>query len=179
MKAQDTKSNSTMPISPTKRLVRDKFALLAKVGRLKREVSQLREEVKFYSSSATELAAVSVEQLGVLQPLAEAVGEAELKMEVAVITSRHLLWMRKLLKHWPSDSECQQKLLALLESEGPQRLMASTPDGYATLSTGLILNNVAQIIEATRELPRRASSHSTTRTQSASAGTASVDQVPF
>lgn len=141
------------------KVVRDKFALLAKVGRQKREASQLRDEVTFYSSSVTELAAVSVEQLAVLQDLADRVDSPQLKAAVADITSRHLIWMRKLLKHWPKDLECQQKLLGLLESGGPQRLMASTPEGYATLSTGLILSNVERIIEATRERRQRASSH--------------------
>lgn len=163
MKVQSTKSNSTTQDSATAKVVRDKFVLLAKVGRQKREASQLHDEVTFYSSSVTELAAVSVDQLGVLQDLADRVDSPQLKAAVAEITSRHLIWMRKLLKHWPKNSECQQKLLALLESDGPQQLMAFTPDGYATLSTGLILGNVERIIVATREQRRRASSLSTER----------------
>lgn len=163
MKVPSTKLSSTTPDSAMEKVVRAKFALLAKVGRQKREASLLRDEVTFYSSSVTALAAVSVEQLGVLQDLADRVDSPQLKAAVADITSRHLIWMRKLLKHWPNDSECQQKLSELLESDGPQRLMASTPEGYATLSTGLILGNVERIIVATRERRRRASSPSTAK----------------
>jgi hypothetical protein len=66
---------------------RARFALLAKVGHLKKGASQLHEEADFYSTIVTELLALSTEQLQLLEQLEQETPRKELKEKLVVITS--------------------------------------------------------------------------------------------
>lgn len=140
------------------RLIREKFALLAKVGQRKREALAYQEAEEFYFTTATEALALSGELLVVLH---EAVGEwsPEWQALVADQTSRYHLLLRNLLSFWPKNSDSQDRLLNLLNSDGLERFLETTPEGYISLSSDQIIENVERIIEATRaELEQKQSS---------------------
>jgi hypothetical protein len=128
------------------RLVRDKFALLARVGVRKREALASQEEAEFYYSIVTELLALSGDLLEFLQK-AETKAPS-LRGYVTENTSRYHALIKRLLNHWPSSTASRNRALNLLDSDGLARVLAPTPDGYVSLSSDLILENVARAIEA-------------------------------
>jgi hypothetical protein len=128
-------------------LVRDKFALLAKVGVQKRRASRFQDETEFYYTTATELLAISGDLLDLLQRLEPE--HPELKGLLSDHTSRYHRSIRRLLGFWGKDIESQERSLKLLDSDGLARVLADTPDGYVSLSSDLILRNVERAIEAT------------------------------
>lgn len=157
-----------------KKLKRDKFALLAKVGHRKREVSLLQDEADFYCGSAIGLHALLADQQQLLEMLAEATGNPHLKGRVADFISRHNQLIRPLLNFWPSGSESQQRLLSLLGSDGLAKVMESTREGYVSLSTTQVLRNVELAIEATKDSSRKTSSSYGMKTASQAVGIAGV-----
>lgn len=164
-----TRSNSTTRDSRMERLVRDKFALLARVGHQKRKALASLEEMEFYYGIATELLALLVEAVELLQVVEKA--EPALSKHVGTITSRQHHLIRKILRYWPPGTESQERILNLLDLDGLEKVLGTTPDGYVTLSGGLILENVARIIGATREQAQNQSSGSEAQTTSHRAGT--------
>jgi hypothetical protein len=148
MTNRDMKSSKSLWDLERKRLVRDKFALLAMVGRRKREALASQEEAEFYYSIVTELLALSGDVLEFLQR-AETKAPS-LKGYVAENTSRYHDLIQRLLQFWPTSSASKERALNLLDSDGLERVLASTPDGYVSLSTDLILANVERAIEAIR-----------------------------
>lgn len=142
-------SKKTMPTLTRERLLRDKFALLAKVGHNKRKASAYQDEAEFYFTTATESLAILGELLDFLQSLEKK--DSRLAPFVAKHTSKQHHLIRTLLSYWPKNSDSQERLLTLLDSDGLVTMLDTTPDGYSTLSTDLILENVARCIAATSE----------------------------
>lgn len=138
---------------PTEKLRRDKFALLAKVGHLKRVASRSAEETEFYYTTATEALALLAEALRQLASIEREAGSRN--PGLVDITSRHHHLIRRLSSYWPQNSESQQRILNLLESDGLATVMGVTSDGYASLSSDLILENVARAIEVMKERNQR------------------------
>jgi len=147
----DTKSSLKTPIYKTEKLVRDKFALLAMVGHRKRKALAYREAEEFYSTIVSEQHATLVELLVVLKSLAEVV--PALNEVVTKHTSVLHRLTRMMLNFWPKNLDSQATLLSLLGSKELRPLLAYTPDGYVSLSTDLILDNVERAIGATAEQP--------------------------
>lgn len=147
-------SSSNSPDSEKTRLVRDKFALLARVGRLKRAALTLHEEADFYSTSATDLAAQLADVLEFLQIMEEHAPK-HLTPFVAESTSRFHNSIRQLLRFSPPSSESTERYWKVLGSAGLEKVLATTPDGYVSLSTDLILKNVERSIAATKESNQR------------------------
>lgn len=159
---ETTSSLATLTSEMTKHK-RARFALLARVGRQKKEVSQLREETEFYFGIATDLLALSTELVEFLQR-AEATAPG-LKAYNAVSTSRLHHSIKRLLRSYPSDSDLQKKWLSTLTSDGLATMVGVTADGYLSLSSTQVVNNVARVIEATKERRRKTSSASATTTR--------------
>lgn len=153
MTALATKSSATTDTSEKENLKRAKFALLAMVGRHKRQASRFQEETEFYCGIVTDLLALSMEQNRLVQKLADKA--PGLKAISAEHTSELHRLVYRIHGFWPSDGESQQRLLDLLASPGLEMVQGTTPDGYLSLSTDLILDNVARVIEATSEQPRK------------------------
>ncbi len=165
MSKRSGKSSKNSRDLETRKLVRDKFALLAMVGRVKKEVSPLHEEADFYSSFVTEQVALSADLLDLLQEIEQQVNSPETSEIVADLTSQYHRSIRQLLNFWPPHTESQERYLSLLASDGLEKVLATTPDGYVSLSTDRILKNVERVIEATKkELNQKQSSNSTTET---------------
>jgi hypothetical protein len=135
-----------MTILEREKLVRDKFALLAKVGVQKRRASQCHRETEYYCGIATEALAVLRDAVDTLQ----SPDPIHLK-SVAKITSRQHHLTRRLLGFWPQNLESQNLHSDLLTSPGLETTLGETEDGYLTLSSGPILKNVERIIAATKE----------------------------
>lgn len=172
MTATSTNSNSiTLGVSGKKRPVRGRFALLVRGARHRKEVSQLHEEAEFYCGSAIELHALLVDQSTFLEQLATATSHPTLKAVVGGFMSRHNQLIKQLLNFWPPDLESQQRVVALLVSDGLARVTESTPEGYLSLSTGRILKSVELAIEATKGRAPRTSSSYEMKTASVPRGT--------
>ena len=152
-------SNLNTPLSKKDNRSRE-FALLAMVGQRKREASAYQEAEEHYYTVATELHANLTGLLSLLQPLAER--HAALRPLVAEHTSRLHHSTRSMLNYWSKNSDSQERVLNLLDSDGLKQMLGSTPDGYVCLSTDLILENVARAIGATKEEIQSPSSDSTT-----------------
>lgn len=147
MTALATRSSPTTATSEKESLKRAKFALLAMVGRHKRQASRFQEETEFYCGIVTELLALSVVQNQLVQEIADRA--PRLKGLSSEHTSQLHNLVRKIHDFWPSDGESQQRLLELLASPGLEMVQGTTPDGYLSLSTDLILANVERAIAAT------------------------------
>ena len=148
MTSKGTKSNKNSWDLERKRLVRDKFALLAKVGVRKREALASQEEAEFYSTIVTELLALSGDLLEFLQRAEQKA--PSLRGYVAENTSRYHDLIQRLLSYYPQSLASRERALNLLDSDGLERVLATTPDGYVSLSSDLILENVERAIEAIR-----------------------------
>lgn len=135
--------------------MRAKFALLAQVGRLKKEVSAYQEAEEVYSGIVTELLAVSTGLVLLLQDLDKRA--PVLKPASVHYTSRLHRLLKRLLNFCPQATDSQERLLNLLSSDGLGTMLDVTGDGYLSLSTGQILANVERAIEASREQTRRQS----------------------
>lgn len=145
----NTKSSKSSPTLKKESLVRDKFALLAMVGRRKREALAYHEAEEFYSTIVSEQHANLAALLSSLRPLAErSPALAEL---LSFHTSRLHHSTKKLLSYWPKNTASQETLWNLLASEELSQTLATTPDGYVSLSTDQILDNVVLAIGATQE----------------------------
>lgn len=138
----------TMPTLTRERLLRDKFALLARVGHNKRKASAYQDEAEFYFTAATESLAILGELLDFLQKAEQK--DPRLAPFVAKHTSRQHHLIKSLLRYWPKNSDSQERLLTLLDSDGLAATLDTTADGYSFLSTDLILENVARCIAATK-----------------------------
>jgi hypothetical protein len=141
-------SPSTLVDSAMVKQKREKFALLARVGHQKREVCRLHEEADFYSSIVTELLALSTESLTLL--VAEEEKHPELKLPILTLVSRQTNLLKRLLNYWPRDSQSQERVCALLESDGLETMTDVSDEGYVSPSMDLILRNVARAIEVTK-----------------------------
>lgn len=144
-------SKKTMNTSEKERLLRDKFALLARVGHNKRKASAYQDEAEYYFTIATEALAVLGELLGYLQKAEKL--EPSLAPFVARHTSKQHHLVKSLLTFWPQNTDSQERVLSLLDSDGLAEMLESTPEGYVYLSTDLILENVARCIDASRTDP--------------------------
>ena len=144
-----TQSNSTTQTSEKARQKQANSARLAKVATLKKKASAYREERDFYYGIVTELLAPLGEAVEFLQA-AEKDAPA-LKALVARITSQQHHSVKQLLRYWPQNTESQSKISALLDADGLGNLLEDTADGYVSLSSDLILENAARIIEATKK----------------------------
>lgn len=167
-----SKSAPNMTVSERKKLVRDKFALLAKVGRQKKRASQFGDEAEFWATNVTELLAVladALEHLEGLAPLDD--------LRTAQLRSEHIRLARRLLGFWPPNSESQNRVLNLLDCDGLAKVTELTREGFVILSSDLILENVERIIEATRAEDQSQSFDLTTKsTQLALVGIASNEK---
>lgn len=144
-------SFSNMKTSKTKQLVKAKFALLARVGHLKRKASQSHEQANFYSSIVTELLAVSGEESSLPR---QAEDSPETLLKRAELKSRRLHLIQQLLDFSPRSLESQETHWKLLTSAGLEKEIVVTRDGFLTLSSGLILDNVELLIAATKAQSR-------------------------
>lgn len=149
MPQNETQSSLTSVGSEMEKQKRARFVLLAKVGHLKREASQLHEEADFYSTIATELLALSMEQLTLLESLEEK--HPEIKAELVNLTSKHTHFVRQLLDFWPQNTVSRSRFYALLDSAGVEMATDVSPEGYVSPSMDLILKNVVRAIEATKK----------------------------
>lgn len=125
-----------------------KFVLLAKVGQLKREASQLHEEADSYCSIVTALVAGYTELL----MWAEA-KEREfpgLSTDLVTHSSNHTQLVKGLLHNLPHASISRERVLKLLNSDGLGMAMDVTEDGYVSPSSAQILRNVERAIVATK-----------------------------
>lgn len=165
MSKQGGTSSRNSRVSEKRKLVRDKFALLAMVGRVKKEVSQLQDEADFYSTIATDLVALSEDQLELLQQIEKQADSDQMTDLVIDLTSQFHHLIRRLLSFYPQRTKSQERYSRMLGSDGLARVLADTPDGYVSLSTDQILENVERVIDLTkRELARKQSSNSEVET---------------
>lgn len=151
------------------RLKREKFVLLAKVGQRKREASAYREEAEFYCGNATELLALSVDLIRALQLLEKEL--PQLRAGTVEATSRLHQSIKQLLRFWPQNSDSQERLVNLLNSDGLATMVGVTADGYVSLSSTQVVENVARVIALTKVPDQKQSSPSVRRTISRSRGT--------
>ena len=149
MTSRSMKSSKNSPDLVREKLVRDKYALLARVGQRKREASAFQDEAVFYFTIVTELLALSAGLLEGLQEAEET--NAQVKSRLLEHTSHYHRLIRSLLSFWPKNSESQVRILSLLDCDGLEKALACTPDGYVSLSTDQILENVARAIEVIKE----------------------------
>ena len=151
------KLSSAITESQKKRLIREKFALLAKVGHAKRKASAYQEAEEFYSSIATEALAVSTELLLYLQEYTGQ-GSPEFDRFVASYTSRQHNLVRSITSFWPKNSDSQERALAMLDSDGLLPMIEHSDEGYVSLSMDQILSNVELAIAAsTEDTPKQSS----------------------
>lgn len=176
MATYDTTLSSSSETCVMKKLVRDKFALLARVGVRKREASAFQDEAEFYCGIVTGLLAASAEQLLLLQMVADETNVPRLKGAVADITSRQHRLIKQLLDFWPRNTESQTRTLNLLGCAGLVKMTERTDDGSVSLSTDQILKNVARAIAATKVPTPSPSSSSGMTTQLVCVGTAGAEQ---
>lgn len=156
----ETASSLTSDTSKMVKLKRDKFALLAKVGHLGREVSALHDEADHYSSIATELLAVSSELLTLLEEQEEE--NQKTNPYLVIPASRLTSLTQKLLNYWPKGSKSQDRVYEMLDSDGVVTVTDTSEEGFVYPSMDLILKNVGRAIGASREQsPRRSSSFET------------------
>ena len=154
----ETASRSTSDTSPMARLKRDKFALLAKVGHLGREVSALHDEADHYSSIVTELLAASLELLAWVEE--EEIQRNQPDPSLVIPVSRITNSIQRLLNFWPKNTTSQDRVLEMLESDGVEMGTTTSEEGYVYLSSDLILRNVERAIGATKALFLKPSSNS-------------------
>lgn len=165
---QLTPSCSTTEAFLTARLKRDKFALLAKVGHAKRAHSVLQAETELYCTTATELLAISMELLALLESEEESKGEMNLNAVIPV--SRLYRCVQKISNFCVTDTASEQRMLRLLESDGAVMAMDTCNEGYASPSMDLMLKNVARAIVASKGSSPKTSSKCATPTAYVPAG---------
>lgn len=139
-----------MDISEKSKLKRDKFVLLAKVGHAKRKASQYQDEAVFYFGIATELLAITTE-LAAIATGKQVKLDTKERLRRSELTSRFHRLTKQLLNYWPPSLESQEMYLDWLNSDGAGTLLATTGDGFVSLSSDLILKNVESIFAATKE----------------------------
>lgn len=147
------RSSSTTETSPMKKLKREKFALLARVGHHKRNLSALQDEANFYSTIVTALLADYEVALRSLE--AEDLSALDRKQIVMELTSRRLHLTRQLLNFSPPSSESLDRIWNLLNSDGLATSLVTTPEGWLSLSSDLILGSVERAIEVTKQLNQK------------------------
>lgn len=157
-----TASSWTTPLSEMEKQKRARFALLAMVGRLKKEASAYREAEEVYSGIATDLLVDFVGLTLLLQRLDQRL--PALKPASAYYTSRLHRSLKQLLRFSPQATDSQERLLNLLSSDGLETMLDVSEEGWLSLSTDQILGNVVRAIEASKEQPQKQSSNSTATT---------------
>lgn len=131
--------------SQTKKLVSQKFALLARVGVEKRKALGFQEEAEFYFTTAIEALVILEDVLVFLNRAA--VRAPSLQPLVNEYESRQRDLIRQLLNYWPKDTESQSRLLNLLDSDGVASHLGYTPEGFVSLSSDQIIESLEQILE--------------------------------
>lgn len=125
------------------------FAQLARVGHNKRKALAYQEEAEFYFTIATEALAGFEVLLECLKKVEQM--EPSLTPFVAKHTSKQHQLIKSLLNFWPKNTDSQERVLSLLDSDGLAATLEFTPEGFASLSMDRILENVERCIEATKQ----------------------------
>lgn len=141
------KSDLRTVISERDSLKSAKFALLAKVGQRKREALALHAEADSYSSTVTELVALSTGLLHLLEQVEPQV--RGISPALVTLSSRHTHLMHHILDSLPRSSMSRDRVLRMLNSDGLETAMDITDDGYVSPSSDQILRNVARAIGIT------------------------------
>lgn len=144
-----TQSNLTTQTSEKAKHSPAYYALLAKVGHQKRKALAYRDERDFYYGIVTELLVPLGEAVEFLQQSEKKV--PTLRPLVSSVTSQQHHSVRRLLNFWPQGTESRQKILDLLDADGLATVLGTTADGYLSLSSDLILENVERIIDPTKK----------------------------
>jgi len=175
MTKTSTQSNSTTEQSEMEKHKSARYALLAMVGRRKKEVLALQEEADHWSLCATEALVDSLAVLTALEKLEDR--HPEVKALVAEYTSRHTKLLKQCLNYYPQTSESQSRISDLLDSDGLATALDATTDGYVSLSMDRMLRNVERVIALTKVPNPRTSSTSSQRMPSPARGTGGDDRV--
>lgn len=146
MTSAKTSSSSNTDLSEMDKHKRARFALLARVGRQKKEVSQLQDEASFYSTVATVLLAHSLEQLELLEQQAQE--NPALLGNLVTLESELQFLVKNMLRFWPEHTASQERFSKLLDSEPFRKVTDCTEDGYVSLSMERVLKNVGRAIVA-------------------------------
>jgi len=110
--------------------------------------SRYPSETEFYYSSVTEcLALLEALRAGLVEREKET-GKADPLLHS--ISPRHANLMKSLINYYPTGSASQERAWDLLECDGLKEHVGTTPDGYVSLSTDLILENVERAIALTK-----------------------------
>lgn len=143
-----TSSPSTTDTSEMAVHKRARFALLARVGRQKKEASMLLEALDNSFTNVTELVALSQAQLRWAEE-AEQYLPRELKDSLITLSSAQTQLIRQILYSLPGDTTCRELSLKMLNSDGLGTSLDVTEEGYVSPSGDQILRNVARALEAT------------------------------
>lgn len=172
-----TQSSSTTPTSGMGNHKRGYFALLAKVGALKRKLSLYLGEMEHYSTTAIELLVLSSELLRLLE-------EQDLrglsKRKLLRLSSKHTRLTRCITHYYTPSTESQERLSTLLNYDGLEMAMDTSEEGYVSPSMDQILRNMGRALEVTREERPRISFNSLVQSWSANHGSSlRDDQTPW
>ena len=153
-----TTSSSITQTSVMENQDQDRDVLLATVDSLKKIVSAYRASELHYVGAATDLLALSVELVTLLQ----AMEQRAPKLQPVVFKATYRLHrsLRQLLSFWPQRTISQERLLTTLGSDGLETMLDISPEGFPSLSTDQILGNVARAIAVSRERSLKQSSSS-------------------
>ena len=143
-----TKSDSRTATSEMAKVKSAKFALLARVGVLKREASALHGEADNFSSNVTELVALSTDMLTLLEAVEER--DKTLSQDVLTLSSRHTQLMQHILYSLPPSMASRERVWKMLSSDGLATAMDITEEGYVSPSSAQILRNVVRAIGITK-----------------------------
>lgn len=148
MSTSNSRSSSTSATSKKETSSLVSSAQRVKADRLRKAVSMLNDETDFYCSSVTELAVQLAALLEVLQDLSE---DAPWMREfVASHTSRYHQSLKNLLSFYPQSTISARRLYAVLTSDGLEKVLPYTPGEWPSLSSDLIIENVARSIGHTK-----------------------------
>lgn len=142
------KSDLLSAISERDKQKAARFALLARVGRQKREASLLHDEAETYCSSVIELVALSTALLRQLEAAEET--DKSLSRSVVTLSSRHSQLIRHLLNSLPLAMISRERVLRMLNSAGLATATDITEEGYVSPSSDQILRNVVRAIGITK-----------------------------
>lgn len=143
-----TSLHSTTDTSEMEVHKRARFALLARVGRQKREVSTLLAALDSSYSNVTELVALSVAQLQWAEEAEQHLPQ-EMKDQLVTLSSAQTQLIRQILYSLPDATICRELCLKMLNSDGLAMAMDVTPEGYVSPSGDQILRNVARALGPT------------------------------
>lgn len=143
-----TSSPSTTEVSPQDQHKRARFALLAQVGRQKKQVSTLLEALQDSFTNVTGLVAGYTALLHWVEEL-ESQLTPQQRDDLVTHSSLHTRSIKQLLYSLPGDTLCRDLSLKMLDSDGLGMALDVTTEGYVSPSGDQILRNVARAIEAT------------------------------